>query len=188
MPSALDVVLGVLGEAGFLRLPMPIVVAGTSFEFDAALIGTGVSQDLIVIGGLAADPNRLAQLLSGLNRSLDRIESRRPVNLVLLGGRPERAYLAQFEAAARVMVLDKADPTFADVREVVAILLPLRLPSAAGTTTAPLDEVQERLSSKISSDHLTLIDAASAGSKGVREVLRGYLADAFGTTVQKEEV
>jgi hypothetical protein len=176
----------VLEQAGFRRLPMPVVVAGASFDFDAALIGTGVSQDLIVVGGLATDPNHLARLLSGLNRSLDRLGSRRPVSLVLLGARPNGAYLARLEAAARVMVLDTSEPTQAAVQEAVAILLPLRLPSAAEATIAPLDEVRERLSSRVTNDHRALIDAASSGPDVVQEVLREYLAAAFGDTDRSE--
>jgi hypothetical protein len=182
MATGLTTVLQVLEQSGFRRLPMPVVVAGASFDFDAALIGTGVSQDLIVVGGLATDPRRLAQLLSGLNRSLDRLGSRRPVSLVLLGDRPDRALLARFEAAARVMILDTSEPTEAAVEEAVAILLPLRLPSAGEVAIAPLDEVRDRLSSRVTNDHRALIDAASSGPDVVQEVLRKYLAAAFGQT------
>ena len=179
MATGLTAVLQVLEQSGFRRLPMPIVVGGASFEFDAALIGTGVSQDLIVVGGLATDPRRLAQLLSGLNRSLDRLESRRPVNLVLLGERPDRRSLVRLEAAARVMVLDTSEPTQANVLEAVAVLLPLHLPAAATAIIAPLDDVRERLASRVSIDHRALVDAASSGPDIVREVLREYLRNAF---------
>ena len=91
MATGLTTVLQVLEQAGFRRLPMPVVVAGASFDFDAALIGTGVSQDLIVVGGLATDPNHLARLLSGLNRSLDRRDREpRSPPIVQVPSSPER--------------------------------------------------------------------------------------------------
>jgi hypothetical protein len=179
MATGLESVVQVLEESGFRQVPMPLVVAGASFEFDAALIGTGVSQDLIVVGGLATNSERLAQLLSGLNRSLDRLESHRPVNLVLLGPRPNGASLARLEAAARVMALDTSEPTRDQVQDAVAILRPLQLSSAAGATIAPLDDLRERLSGRITDEHRALVDAAGSGPDVVREVLREYVRDAF---------
>ena len=48
MPGV-EAVLEVLESAGFERLPKPLVVAGTSFDFDAAVKGTGTSHDLVVV-------------------------------------------------------------------------------------------------------------------------------------------
>ena len=186
MAVGLDAIVRVLEESKFRRLPVPLVVAGTSFGFDAAFIGTEVSQDLIIVGGVATEAGRLAQLVSGLNRSLDRLESRRPVSLVLVGPRPSRALLARLESQVRVMALDTFQPTEALVRDTLAILRPLQLPSAGEATIAPLDDVRERLSDRITDDHLALIDAARSDREAVREVLREYVGDAFGSSENQD--
>ena len=148
-------------------------------KFDAAMTGTGASQDLIIVGGLATDPERLAQLLSGLTRSLDRFESRRPVSVVLLGPRPDLVLLARLEVRARVMALGTSEPTQSQVIDAVAILLPLRLPSTSEATTAPLDNLRELLSDRATDEHRAIIDAAGSGPEVVRQVLRKYVKAAF---------
>jgi hypothetical protein len=125
-------------------------------------------------------------MLSGLNRSLDRLESRRPVSLVLLGARPDGALLARLEAAARVMVLASTNPTREQVRDAVAILLPLHLPSDGKAGTAPLDELSARLGDRITDDHRTLINAADAGVNAVQSALQRYIGRAFGDSPREE--
>ena len=71
MSSSVEVVLEELEKAGFQKLPKPLEVGRAFFDFDAAVTGTGVSHDLVVVDGQDADPRRLIQLLSGLNRSLE---------------------------------------------------------------------------------------------------------------------
>ncbi|HZJ48386.1 MAG TPA: hypothetical protein VFD97_05050, partial [Acidimicrobiia bacterium] len=62
MASGVEVVLNVLETAGFERLPKPLVVAGTSFDFDAAARGTKVSHDLVVVAASEMAPRRLVRL------------------------------------------------------------------------------------------------------------------------------
>jgi hypothetical protein len=75
MESGIDTVRGVLQTAGFVQLPKPLIVADSSFDFDAAVLGTGVSHDLVVVASGGSAPKRLARLLSGLSRTLDQVES-----------------------------------------------------------------------------------------------------------------
>jgi hypothetical protein len=179
MTVGLETVQQVLEEAGYHAVPMPLVVAGTSFDFDAALIGSGSSQDLVLIGGISTDAERLVQLVSGLNRSLDRVESRRPVSLVLLGERPDPASITSLEAAARVMTVNDPDPTQDEVALAVAILLPLRLPATAEVAVAPLDDLRSRLPSTITDVEDEIISTAVVGADQVAEALRRYVAGAF---------
>lgn len=185
MNASVNAVLQVLESAGFQRLPKPLVVAGAAFDFDAAVTGTGPSHDLVVISGSDADHDRLPQLLSGLSRRLDRVESRRPVSVVLLGPRPTGDVLARLEVNARVLVLEGVEPSVSDIEDSIAVLLPLQIPPTSGTTVAPLDELAARLGQGLTPDHQMLMDAAPAGTAAVQDALRKFIDEVFDEVAKK---
>lgn len=175
MTPGIETVLEALEEEGFERLPSPLAVAGASFGFDAAVGGTGVSHDLVVIQEGSSDPQALLRMLSGLNRSLDRVGSRRPVTLVVVGARVKRDALAALENSARVIVVPTDEPSFSDVQEAVAVLLPLRLPVAEHSSADPLSELTSSLHAQLTPDHVALIDAARIDSEAVRATFKEML-------------
>lgn len=179
MSTAVALVLAELEAAGFQNLDPPLVVGDAKFDFDGAVKGTGVSHDLVVVGGQDADSVHLVHLLSGLNRSLDRFASRRPVSLVFVGSRPEPATLAELEDNARVMVIEGDLPEPADIRDAIAVLLPLQLPATKQEVVDPLDELVADLGRSASNEHRLLIDAARTGPKAVELTLRRFLDDAL---------
>ena len=179
MASGVETVLGVLASVGFAPLPKPLVVAGTTFEFDAAATGTGVSHDLVVVGGQDVKADRLTQLLSGLSLSLDRLGSCRPVSLVLLGQRPDSTLLSYLEDYARVMLIESDQPTDVVAREAIAVLLPLHLPSARQVGVDPVEELVGNLGESASDEHRRLVGLANSGPEAVREALRRYIDMSF---------
>lgn len=182
MASGVETVLDVLETAGFERLPKPLVVAGSSFDFDAAARGTGVSHDLVVVATSPSSSRRLVRLVSGLSRTLDQVESRRPVSLVLLGERLDGSTTADLERHARVLSIESGDPTPDNVRRAVAVLMPLEIPTATRQGRDPLGEVAELLGSSVSSEHQAFLEAARIGAEEVRETLRGYVDSAAAGT------
>lgn len=179
MASGVEVVLNVLETAGFERLPKPLVVAGTSFDFDAAARGTEVSHDLVVVAASEMAPRRLVRLLSGLARTLDRVASRRPVTLVLLGDALSPSTTSDLERHARVLRIESDDPEPDEVRRAVAVLMPLALPTAGGRGRDPLGEATEVLGTALTVEHELLLDAARVGPDEVRSTLRGFVEGAF---------
>ena len=188
MASGVETVLAVLASVGFQPLPKPLVVAGTTFEFDAAATGTGVSHDLVVVGGQDAEADRLTQLLSGLSRSLDRLRSCRPVSLVLLGPRPDPIILSRLENHARVILIKSEEPTAEEARDAIAIFLPLHLPSDRQVSVAPVEELLGNLGESASYEHRQIIGFASSGPEAVREALRRYVDMSFGDLAQEEPI
>lgn len=178
MDSAIDTVLEVLESAGFERLPKPLVVAGATFDFDAAARGTGVSHDLVIVATNPTEPRRLVRLLSGLSRTLDQIQSKRPISLVLMGEALDAAAVGDLEQHARVLTIESADPQPEQVRRAVAVLIPLALPSAGSRGRDPLAEVATALGPALSEEHAVLIEAARIGPDEVRESLRHYIDEA----------
>lgn len=71
MSHIISTVVRVMKEAGYEVLPEPLTIAGAKFDFDAALTGTGVSHDLVVVAGTKTPPERLVRMVSALSRTLD---------------------------------------------------------------------------------------------------------------------
>ena len=179
MAGGIDTVTRALQEEGFYPLSVPLRVAGLSFQFDGALIGTRDSHDLVLLGGLTVRSTELAQLLASFCRMLDHLESRRPVTLVILGPTPDAATLTQLTTHARVIALGLSEPSDHVVRDRLAILFPIDLPPPGETTINPMDEVKQCLSGPITAAHVALIDAASQGQRQVCTALRDYVAIPF---------
>jgi hypothetical protein len=176
--SGVETVLRVLEDADFQRLHDPLVIAGATFDFDAAVRGTKWSNDLVVVAAGATPTRRLVQLLSGLSRMLDQVESRRPVTVVLLGAASRGSEVAEIERHARVLLIESPDPDEDEVRHAVSVLLPLTLPSAAARGDEPLNEVARRLGKALSREQIALLDAARDGPDSVRAVLRELIEEA----------
>lgn len=175
MATAAETVLGVLEDAGFERLPKPLVVAGSSFDFDAAARGSGLSHDLVVVATELDSLRRLVRLVGGLSRALDQVESRRPVSVVVVGQALDASTTAELERHARVLPVESDDPKPDEVRRAVAVLLPLVLPDTSSQGRDPLTEVAQAIDSSLSDDHRAFLEAARVGPDEVRETLRRYV-------------
>lgn len=173
-PATVETVLDVLEGAGFERLPRPLVVGGSAFDFDAALRGTGLSHDLVVIASAETSSRRLLRLLSGLGRVLDQLGSRRPVTLVLVGQSSEASLVADLEQHARVLAVDGQSP-LEQVRRALAVLLPLTLPASSASSSDPLATLAAVLGPTATAEHEALVRAAGDGPDAVREALRQYI-------------
>ena len=179
MSNSVEVVLEELERAGFEQLSKPLVVAGVAFDFDAAVTGTGVSHDLVVIVGQDADPLHLIRLLSGLTRSLDRLESKRPLSVVLIGSRPGNATLSRLQESARVILIKSRHPKPNEVQNALSVLLPLTLPATMQTTIDPLGELTRCLGDDASDEHRALMDTARAGPDAVCDAFQNFLEEAL---------
>ncbi len=175
MARGVETVVEVLEHAGFQRLPRPLMVAGTALDFEAAVTGTGPSHDLVIVAPSPHHTSRLVRLMSALSRTLDQFGSTRPVSLVLVGEEIDQRMLTELERHARVLSVGSLAPSPEDVRQAVAVLLPLSLPSATERGTDPLAEVRRSLGQTLSAEHQLLIEAARIGPEAVRNALREYI-------------
>ncbi len=173
--TSIESVLQVLLDAGFERLPKPLVVAGSSFDFDAAVKGTGVSHDLVVLATSITPPRHLVRLVSALSRTLDQVDSRRPVSLVLLGDAIDAEIRTSLEQHSRVLTVNSDTPDPVEIRRAVAVLLPLTLPAQQSAGRPPLTVVAEKLGAPVSDEHQKFLEAAQIGPDEVRDWLRSYI-------------
>jgi hypothetical protein len=186
--TAVQDILAVLETAGFERLPKPLTIVGTEFDFEAAARGINNSHDLVLIATDQLPRRRLQRLVAGLARSLDLAASRRPVSLVLLGGVAASDRI-ELERYARILPIASSNPDVVEIETAVAVLLPLRLPNADLVHGSdPVNEVMAALGpSKTTPDHIALIRAAADGAEGVREALRRYANEGAGWNDQEED-
>ncbi|WP_284209593.1 hypothetical protein [Methylorubrum aminovorans] len=114
--------------AGF-PCPCRSQVAGLAFEVAGAFVGVGHVADLVVVGDMATDGERkVAQQIEGIARALDVMRSRRPLTSIIVGPRPVGKVLDAIAQVSRILAVEEAaDP--ADLRDRLAILLPLNLPT-----------------------------------------------------------
>ncbi|MCE7482433.1 hypothetical protein LZG07_10945 [Microbacterium profundi] len=187
MTSVQDV-LTVLENAGFERLPKPLTVVGTEFDFEAAARGTNTSHDLVLVATEEVPLRRLQRLVAGLARSLDLAASRRPVSLVHLGGISASDRI-ELERYARVLGIASATPNIEEIEEAVAVLLPLKLPNADLVHGSdPINEVMAVLGPlKATSERVALVKAAADGTDAVREALRRYMNAGAGWSDEVED-
>ncbi|WP_234001235.1 hypothetical protein [Microbacterium profundi] len=181
-------VLTVLENAGFERLPKPLTVVGTEFDFEAAARGTNTSHDLVLVATEEVPLRRLQRLVAGLARSLDLAASRRPVSLVHLGGISASDRI-ELERYARVLGIASATPNIEEIEEAVAVLLPLKLPNADLVHGSdPINEVMAVLGPlKATSERVALVKAAADGTDAVREALRRYMNAGAGWSDEVED-
>lgn len=186
--TGIQKVLDVLEEGGFERLPKPLTIVGTEFDFEAAARGTNTSHDLVLVATDQVPRRRLQRLLAGLARSLDLAASRRPVSLVLLGGVAASDRI-ELERYARILPIASSTPDIEEIEEAVAVLLPLKLPNADLVHgSEPVNEVLAALGPlKTTSEHIALIKAAANGPDAVREALRRYANVGAGWTDEVED-
>lgn len=174
--QAAELAMTVLESGGYQRLPKPLIVTGMKFDFEAAARGTGRSHDLVLVATGQLPTLRLQRLLAGLARSLDLAQSRRPVTLVIVGelSADDRNEL---ERHARVLHVESADPSEADIERAVAVLLPLDLPAAVLMHGSdPINEVLATLGlGPDSAEHIALVEPAIEGAEEVREALLSYI-------------
>lgn len=178
-------VAALLVGAGYRRSDMPLQVAGLTFDIAGAFIGVGHSSDLVVIGDMAADGERkVVQQVEGIARALDVMRSHRPLSTIIVGPRPIGKTLETLAQVGRILAVEEAlDP--AELRDQLAVLLPLELPA---TLSADRDLGGED-AFVLPDDPLAdaLIKASKFGEEAVRDCFHDALNAALGGEENDED-
>jgi len=126
-------VADLLLAAKYKRMPLPLQVAGLDFDVAGAFVAVGHFADLVVIGDMAAQGERkVLQQVEGIARALDVMRSRRPLTTIAVGPRPVGKTLEALAQVGRILSVEEAtDP--AELRDQLAVLLPLKLPATLST-------------------------------------------------------
>ena len=123
----------ILLAAGYRRIASPLQIAGLNFEVASAFVGVGRSSDLVIVADMATDGERkVVQQIEGIARALDVMRSHRPLTTVIVGPRPVGRPLESLGQVSRILAVEEAvDP--AELRDRLAVLLPLVLPDTVST-------------------------------------------------------
>lgn len=167
----------ILEAANYRRLPSPLVIAGLTFEFPAALVGSDRSSDLVLVADTAFEPaERILRKVEGIGRALDVLRSKRPVTMVLAGPRPEAEVIDALAKVCRVLPIGTpvADDPATALTNWLAVLLPLTLPEPGQGIADPLASIRAR-AVDVDAQVRGLIEIAPQGADAVQAALHDLL-------------
>ncbi|MEZ6030325.1 MAG: hypothetical protein R3C46_11310 [Hyphomonadaceae bacterium] len=171
-------IVDVLAGAGYRRLAVPIKVGSLEFKFAAGFVGTGVSPDLIVVVDAVADNElRAQQQVEGLARTLDSLESKRPLTVIVAGPRFSDAVAQVVSRAGRVLYADDASDA-SRLNDALAVLLPLSLPEHLVTGAGFDIDVEAVLTSNDPMER-QIFEASLVGEDEVSSVLFEWINAPF---------
>jgi hypothetical protein len=181
--TPMERVVEILTAAKYRPASRPFTVASIPFEFAAVLVGTGRAPDLIVVVDTVAEPElRVRQKIDGLGRALDVAGSRRPLTAILVGPKPSDITLDIMSRVCRVLPV--GTPTGGDaetqLRDWLAVLLPLPLPDPNQALADPQGELLARLPDNVDDElRSKMLSAAAHGPKAVQRALKERIAKAL---------
>jgi len=157
----------VLAENGFVQLPSQFQVGGIQFDVPDVFLGPPGTLSLTILLDRPSgreESGRVYWLAQRLARALDAQDSRRSMNVVIVGGPPEDKLLADMQTIARVLVLDRT----LEVKRLLGPLLPFGPLATMGVSMSGLEGLDNFVrGSKESSGLQSLVRAASEGEKAV---------------------
>lgn len=174
-----EIVLRLLEDANFQRIQTPLATGGATFKFDAAATGAKASHALVLVSKLNGSSDQPSRLLSRLALTLDRLRSKRPISLILIGERPERSELAKMERLARVLIVETNNPTAEQLRKAVAVLLPIENLEFADAPKDLLHELDEAVPPESTSAHESLLEEAQGDIDKIKAWLEDYLNKSY---------
>lgn len=169
--TPLNQAVTILKEGGYRDAQQPFGVGSTTFSFDAVLT-TDKSLDLVILQDTTVgSADRMRRELLAFGRSLDVIGSRRTLTLVLVGQRLKPEMIEGLSQVCRVLSVGP-DAGDKHLREWLAVLLPLKLPTATDLQGDWSSEVRDRLADDLARVATGYINAAEQGEAGVSHELR----------------
>jgi hypothetical protein len=176
-----DLVTGVLTEAGYKTLEQPIIVGGIPFEATAVLAkDTWLELIAIIDTVLESDTVALRAKIEGLGRALDLVGSRRALTVILVGPRGSQTLDGELKNVARVLSVTAGRGDEDELRDALAVLLPLDLASASDAPITSWSIVRETLREKYAhKDVDAVFRAVPHGRQRVRTALRDTLTKPF---------
>lgn len=175
----------ILVRAGYRWIASPLNVAGLEFDVAGAFVGVGHSADLVVVGDMAVDGERkVVQQIEGIARALDVMRSYRPLTTVIVGPRPVGKTLEALAQVGRVLPVEEA-LDLAELRDQLAVLLPLELPATLSVDRDLRDSETLALSDNPFAEEL--VEASKLGEATVRDRFHAALNSVFAPDDESED-
>ncbi|KQZ72688.1 hypothetical protein ASE06_09370 [Sphingopyxis sp. Root214] len=169
--TPLDRVIDLLKTKGFRDAQQPFGIGSATFKFDAVLTADKTLNLVILQDTTVGSIERLRRELLAFGRSLDVLGSRRTLTLVLVGQRIDADVAESLSQVCRLLTVS-ATSDDAQLRDSLAVLLPLELPTTIELQGDWGSEVRKRLPANTTRVAATYLAAAEQGEAGVRHELR----------------
>jgi hypothetical protein len=172
-------VVAVLEGAGYEIVEQPRRIGGIPFEFAAMLAGRS-SLDLIALVDLAvdADDERIRRRVEGLARALDLVRSRRSLTVVLVGPRRGAGLIQGIAVVARILTVGSpGEDDEADLRDALAVLLPLEVTTEDGEAADSWAAARDRMVAAHPAETEAVLSAARSGKAAVESALHDMLGE-----------
>ena len=182
-------VVAFLEQAGYERVDQPRPIGGIPFAFDAMLAGRN-SLDLIAVVdlGIHADDELIRRRVEALAQALDLVRSRRSLTVVLAGPRRGAALIQAIAGVARILAVGTpTDGEEAELRDALAVLLPLEIAPQDGGAAEVWAQARERLLREDPAEIEPLLAAAPRGQAAVESALAALLAEPLGVLREDED-
>ncbi len=182
-------VVKLLSDAGYRPLPVPLSIAGLSFDLPAALVGESPSPDLILVADTAFDTEqKILRKVEGVSRALDVTRSKRPLTTILVGPKPSATTLDAMTKVCRVLPVGVTEQgaTTSPLANWLAVLLPLKVPEPSSDIAESLGSIVGR-SGDLDQQIVGLIAFADQGADGVQQHLHELLNVAIEDEREPEE-
>lgn len=179
---AVDRVVEILQVEGYEVRPAPIRIGSLNFDFSAVLTARSGLDLVIIVDTVQQRPERIHDALESLGRALDRLASRRPITVVLVGPPPRQALVEALARTGRVLIVGTPVGQHANqsLRDTLSVLLPLKLPEVSLPSLQSWEELSRRLLDQDEPAVVTpLLEAAADGPNDVRDAMRKVLAAPF---------
>lgn len=176
--TPIEKVAAMLAAAQFKRIETPFNLAGIQFDIPAAFIGTGTSSDLILLVDTATqNTKRIQHQVEGVARALDSLQSMRSLTTVVTGPRPSSAFVDSVSRVSRVLPMGVSvdSQQDADIRNWLAVLLPLELPEPEDVGDDAILEFEK--SENADDVKMSLILASALGSYEVEKQLKKLISE-----------
>lgn len=179
-----------LGGAGFRKLPSPLLIRQSRFEFAAVMMGPDHSSDIVLVSDTVnAKDTEIVRKIQGVARALDLARSRNPLTSVLVGPRPTADNLTKLMQVCRVLPvgtipLDEEESE-KHLSNWLAVLTPLDHIDTEGVVADPMAELISRIGD-LSPEVQALCGHAAAGSVAVEGAVNSILAEKLRPALEDE--
>tara|TARA_R110000796_G_scaffold221657_1_gene337797 strand:- start:3893 stop:4474 length:582 start_codon:yes stop_codon:yes gene_type:complete len=174
-------VVAFLVGAGFRKLPSPLLIRQSRFEFAAVMMGPDNSSDIVLVSDTVnAKDAEIVRKIQGVARALDLARSRNPLTSVLVGPRPTADNLTKLMQVCRVLpvgtIPSEGEESEKHLSNWLAVLTPLDQIDTEGVVADPMAELICRIDD-LSSEVQALCEHVAAGSVAVEEAVNSILAE-----------
>lgn len=182
MSTPVEQVVAFLKNAGFRRLPSPLVIRQSKFEFPAVMMGPDGASDIVLVADIEnGEVAATVRQIQSVARALDLARWQNPLTSVLVGPRPDGNHLTKIMQVCRVLPVGTIPSATEEAKDHLsnwlAILTPLNQVAVDGVVADdPMADLRSRISN-LSDSVKGICEHASGGAGAVEAAANALLEE-----------